>query len=221
MENINNEFLYEKYSIAKIHLNKFVSGRYSDIWNHYSTLKTNSSIISFNFQSLFANKNSVVANAQMLLVFRFIEQEIINTREKNKCQEKMKTMIVVDEAHLFIDPNYPIALDFFYQMNKRIRKYDGSFIPITQNISDWNSNEELRHKTSTIIKNSQYTFIFKLSSLDMQDVIDIYKAGDSFNKEERKTIISSVTGEAFFIASSDLRESVKIQINDEIKDLFE
>ena len=221
MEDINNNFLYEKYSIAKIHLNKFVSGRYSDIWNHYSTLETNSSIISFDFQSLFANKNNVVANAQMLLVFRFIEQEIINAREKNKKHNKIKTMIIVDEAHLFIDPNYPIALDFFYQMNKRIRKYDGSFIPITQNISDWNSSEELRHKTSTIIKNSQYTFIFKLSSPDMQDVIDLYKAIDSFNKEERKAIISANTGEVFFIGSSDLREAVKIQMNSDIKDLLE
>ena len=122
METINNNFLYEKYSIAKIHLNKFVSGRYSDIWNHYSTLQANSSIISFNFQSLFANKNNIVANAQMLLVFRFIEQEIINARENNKLHNKTKTMIVVDEAHLFIDPNYPIALDFFYQMNKRIEE---------------------------------------------------------------------------------------------------
>ena len=221
METINNNFLYEKYSIAKIHLNKFVSGRYSDIWNHYSTLQANSSIISFNFQSLFANKNNIVANAQMLLVFRFIEQEIINARENNKLHNKTKTMIVVDEAHLFIDPNYPIALDFFYQMNKRIRKYDGAFVPITQNISDWNSNEELRHKTSTIIKNSKYTFIFKLSSPDMQDVIDIYKAGESFNREERKTIITANTGEVFFIGSSELRESIKIEVNKDIKTYLE
>ena len=50
----------------------------------------------------------------MLLIFRFIEQEIINARENNN----IKTLIICDEAHLFIDPKYPIALDFFYQMNK-------------------------------------------------------------------------------------------------------
>ena len=54
-------------------------------------------------------------------------------------------------------------MDFFYSMNKRIRKYGGSFLPATQNIADWNANEELRSKSSAIIKNSQYTFIFKLS----------------------------------------------------------
>lgn len=59
---------------AELYLKKFVSGRYSDIWNAPSTLKTDADLIDFDFQSLFANKNNVVANAQMLLIFRFIEQ---------------------------------------------------------------------------------------------------------------------------------------------------
>ena len=154
----------------------------------------------------------------MLLIFRFIEQEIINNQ---KIKNNTKTMIIVDEAHMFIDQKYPVALDFFYQMNKRIRKYNGAFIPTTQNISDWNSNNELKNKTSTIIKNSQYTFIFKSSSPDMQDILDLYKAGNSFNKEERKIIISSSIGQAFFIGSSELRFPVKIKMNDNIKKLFE
>ncbi|MBR6517781.1 MAG: ATP-binding protein [Bacilli bacterium] len=206
---------------AELYLQKFVSGRYSDIWNAPSTLEVDSSLIDFNFQSLFANKNNVVANAQMLLIFRFIEQEVINARELNKNGNNLRTMIVCDEAHLFIDAKFPIALDFFYQMNKRIRKYNGAFIPATQNIADWNGNEELRSKTSTILKNSQYTFIFKLSAPDMKDVLDIYKAGDSFNDEEQRMIISAVTGQVFFIGSTELRAAIKITTGDYVKKLFE
>lgn len=206
---------------AELYLQKFVSGRYSDIWNAPSTLEVDSSLIDFNFQSLFANKNNVVANAQMLLIFRFIEQEVINARELNKNGNNLRTMIVCDEAHLFIDAKFPIALDFFYQMNKRIRKYNGSFIPATQNIADWNGNEELRSKTSTILKNSQYTFIFKLSAPDMKDVLDIYKVGDSFNDEEQRMIISAVTGQVFFIGSTELRAAIKITTGDYVKKLFE
>lgn len=216
-----DEFSIYNYKVALLHLQKFVTGRYSDIWNSPSTLEVDANIINFNFQSLFSNKNNIVANAQMLLVFRFIEQEIINARELNKFKNNIRSMIIIDEAHLFIDPKYPIALDFFYQMSKRIRKYNGAFIPTTQNIADWNSNEELRYKTSTILKNSQYTFIFKLSSPDMQDVLDIYKAGDSFNKEERRMIISATTGQAFFVGSSELRTSVQIKANDYIKEMFD
>ena len=206
---------------AELYLQKFVTGRYSDIWNAPSTLKTDASIIDFNFQSLFANKNNVVANSQMLLVFRFIEQEVINAREMNRYGKNLHTLIIVDEGHLFIDAKFPIALDFFYQMSKRIRKYNGSFIPATQNIADWNANEELRSKTSAIIKNSQYLFIFKLAAPDMKDVLDVYKAGDSFNEEEQRMIISAVTGQAFFVGSSELRACVRIKAGKYARGLFE
>ncbi len=206
---------------AELYLQKFVNGRYSDIWNAPSTLHADANLIDFNFQSLFANKNNIVANAQMLLVFRYIEQEVINARELNKHGRNLRTMIIVDEAHLFIDAKYPIALDFFYSMNKRIRKYNGAFIPATQNIADWNANEELRSKTSTILKNSQYTFIFKLSAPDVKDLLDIYQAGDSFNSEEQRRIISAVTGQAFFIGSSELRNCVNIKAGKYVKSLFD
>lgn len=205
---------------AELYLQKFVNGRYSDIWNAPSTLQVNANLIDFDFQSLFANKNNVVANAQMLLVFRFIEQEVINAREKNRNGANMRTLIIADEAHLYIDPKFPIALDFFYSMSKRIRKYNGSFIPATQNIADWNANEELRGKTSAIIKNSQYTFIFKLSAPDMKDVLDVYRAGDSFNDEEQRMIISAVTGQAFFVGSTELRACVRIQAGKKASELF-
>ena len=121
----------------------------------------------------------------------------------------------------FIDAKFPIALDFFYQMSKRIRKYNGSFIPATQNIADWNANEELRSKTSAIIKNSQYLFIFKLAAPDMKDVLDVYKAGDSFNEEEQRMIISAVTGQAFFVGSSELRACIRIKSGEYARELFE
>lgn len=214
-------FSHRDYKTAELYLQKFVSGRYSDIWNSPSTLSVDADIINFSFQSLFANKNNVVANAQMLLVFRFIEQEIINAREANKYGKNLKTMIIVDEAHLYLDAKYPIALDFFYSMSKRIRKYNGSFIPATQNIADWNANEELRSKTSAILKNSQYMFIFKLSAPDMKDVVEIYKAGDGFNHDEQKMIMSAVTGQAFFVGSSELRAGVKISTGEYMRKLFD
>ena len=206
---------------AELYLQKFVSGRYSDIWNAPSTLKTDADLIDFDFQSLFANKNNTVANAQMLLIFRFIEQEVINARERNKGGANLHTLIIADEAHLYIDPKFPIALDFFYSMSKRIRKYNGSFVPATQNIADWNANEELRGKTSAIIKNSQYSFIFKLSAPDMKDVLDIYKAGDSFNDEEQRMIISAVTGQMFFVGSTELRNCILVKAGDYTQGLFE
>ena len=215
-----DEYTKREIHTAVLYLEKFVNGRYSDLWNSPSTLQADADMIDFNFQSLFANKNNIVANAQMLLVFRWIEQAVINARERNRSGEGIHTLIVCDEAHLFIDAKFPIALDFFYSMNKRIRKYGGSFLPATQNIADWNANEELRSKSSAIIKNSQYTFIFKLSSPDMTDVLDLYRAGEGFNDDERSMIMRAETGQAFFVGSTDFRASVNIIASSGIESLF-
>ncbi len=59
--------------LTRLYLQKFVNGRYSDIWNQPSTLEVNSSIINFNFQSLFANKNNIVANAQMRMTRFYVK----------------------------------------------------------------------------------------------------------------------------------------------------
>lgn len=205
---------------AELYLDKFVNGRYSDIWNAPSTLRVDSDFIDFNFQSLFANKNNVVANAQMILIFRFIEQEIINAREKNQSGSGIRTLIICDEAHSFIDPKFPIALDFFYSMSKRIRKYSGAFVPATQSIADWTATEEVRSKSSAILKNSQYTFIFKLSPPDMNDVMELYRSGEGFNADERSMILRAETGQAFFIGSTEFRSSVSIFAGDTVKRLF-
>ncbi|MCD8285810.1 MAG: DUF87 domain-containing protein [Clostridia bacterium] len=215
-----DEITLKELRTASLYLEKFVSGRYSDIWNGPSTMASGTDMSVFNFQSLFANKNNVVANAQMLLVFRYVEQQIINAREAGRRGESVRTMIIVDEAHLFIDPKYPIALDFFYSMCKRIRKYNGSFIPATQNIADWNASEALRTKTTAIIKNSQYMFIFKLSAPDMKDLTELFGAGESFNTEEQRRITAAATGNAFFIGSTELRESLKVEADRFVSDLF-
>lgn len=215
-----DEYITQRLKSLELMLRKFTSGRYSDIWNGYSTLSSTTAITDFNFQSLFASHNNIVANAQMLLVFRFIEQQIINVRNTNNGGENNRIIIIPDEAHLFIDAKFPIALDFFYSTSKRIRKYGGSFIPATQNISDWNANEELRSKTSAIIKNSQYSFIFKLSPPDMHDLLDIYTVGaNGFNDNEQNSILRAETGQTFFV-SDGIRSSVKIEVNDIIKELF-
>ena len=53
-------------------------------------------MIDFNFQSLFANKNNVGENAQMLLVFRWIEQAVITARVRNRSPDAIHPLIVCD-----------------------------------------------------------------------------------------------------------------------------
>ena len=75
--NLDNLTLRDLRS-AELYLQKFVKGRYSDIWNGASTLQTDANIIDFNFQSLFANKNNVVANAQMRMTRSYVKSIVIS-----------------------------------------------------------------------------------------------------------------------------------------------
>ena len=55
----------------------------------------------------------------------------------------------------------------------------------------------------------------------MKDVLDVYKAGDSFNDDEQRMIISAVTGQAFFIGSTELRSNVRIVSGEYAQTLFD
>nr|MCR4661430.1 hypothetical protein [Clostridia bacterium] len=210
-----------QFKLLRIHLNKFVTGRYKDIWCGYSNIEVGENITCFSFQSLFSQKNSVVANAQMLLIFRYIEQEVINLRNINKGkEEKQNSLVICDEAHMYIDSKFPVALDFFYQMNKRIRKYFGSIFLGSQNISDFIQTEELRNKTSSIIKNSQYVFIFKMSDLDIQDMNKIFGSNNGFTDVEKENMRRLKLGECLISSAHNKTSVVQIKADNCISKVF-
>lgn len=104
-------------------------------------------------------------------------------------------------------------------MVKRIRKYDGTFIPATQNISDWMANEELQAKTSAVIKNTQYTFVFALNPSDVEDLAKLYK-NNPINEEEQNLIISAGMGECFYLGAYNERFTFGIVTNELVEGVF-
>ena len=204
------------------YISKFATGgRNSALWNGAASISTNENFIVFNFQSLLANKNNTIANAQMLLVLKWLDNEIIKNRDYNiKYNASRKIVVVIDEAHVFIDSKYPIALDFMYQLAKRIRKYNGMQMVITQNIKDFVGTEELARKSTAIINASQYSFIFPLAPNDMQDLCTLYEKAGAINESEQEDIVTNGRGRAFVITSPSERTCVDIVAAKGIEDLF-
>lgn len=204
------------------YISKFASGgRDSLLWNGAATISTEENFVVFDFQSLLANKNQTVANAQMLLVLKWLDNEIIKNREYNMAYHaNRKIVIVIDEAHVFIDDKYPIALDFMFQLAKRIRKYNGMQIVITQNIKDFVGTEELARKSTAIINASQYSFIFPLAPNDMTDLVKLYENAGAINESEQDDIVNNGRGRAFVITSPSERTNVNIIAGEGIEELF-
>lgn len=204
------------------YISKFATGgRDSQLWNGPASINTDENFVVFDFQALLANKNGTVANAQMLLVLKWLDNEIIKNREYNMAYgANRKIVVVIDEAHVFIDDKYPIALDFMFQLAKRIRKYNGMQIVITQNIKDFVGTEELARKSTAIINASQYSFIFPLAPNDMTDLVKLYENAGAINESEQDDIINNGRGRAFVITSPSERTNVNIVAGEGIEDLF-
>lgn len=204
------------------YISKFATGgRNSFLWNGEASISTNENFIVFNFQSLLANKNNTIANAQMLLVLKWLDNEIIKNRDYNmKYGENRKIIVAIDEAHVFIDSKFPAALDFMYQLAKRIRKYNGMQIVITQNIKDFVGTEELARKSTAIINASQYSFIFPLAPNDMHDLCRLYEKAGAINESEQNDIINNGRGRAFVITAPGERSSVEIVADKRIEQIF-
>lgn len=198
--------------VIENYIAKFKSGgRNSNLWNGASGFETDENFVCFDFQKLLANKNGQIANAQMLLVLKYLENEVIRNRDYNlKNGTDRKIIVVVDECHLFIAEKYPIALDFMYQMAKRIRKYNGMEIVITQSIKDFAGTPETARKSMAIIGVSQYSLIFPLSPNDMNDLCALYEKAGQINEIEADNIVHNERGCAFLISSPESRTNIRI-----------
>ena len=217
------EYSKNNLRILTNYVSKFASGgRDSQLWNGPASITTDENFVVFDFQSLLANKNGTIANAQMLLVLKWLDNEIIKNREYNMAYHaNRKIVVVIDEAHVFIDEKFPIALDFMFQLAKRIRKYNGMQVVITQNIKDFVGTEELARKSTAIINASQYSFIFPLSPNDMTDLVRLYENAGAINESEQDDIINNGRGRAFVITSPSERTNVNIVAGEGIAELFE
>ena len=107
------------------------------------------------------------------------------------------------------------------QMAKRIRKYAGSQIVITQNIKDFTGSPEIARKSTAIINACQYSLIFALAPQDMNDLVILYEKAGKINEKEQDTITSNPRGRAFLMTSTYSRTNVDVLVNDRIRNLFE
>ena len=218
----DNEFTKGILRSLTASISRFAEGgRDSMLWNGEATITTDENFVVFDFQTLLSNKNSTIANAQMLLVLKWLDSEIIKNREYNMLHHaSRKIIVVIDEAHVFIDDKHPVALDFMFQLAKRIRKYNGMQIVITQNIKDFVGTEELARKSTAIINASQYSFIFPLAPNDMTDLIRLYENAGAINESEQEDIVNNGRGRAFLITSPGERTNVDIEAGEGIEELF-
>ncbi len=225
-----DEYHLRNLQTIRVYIEKFASGgRNSNLWNGPNSIRTNENFICFSFRTLISNRNDIIANAQMLLVFKYLDSEIIKNRDFNlkyfaheeKEEDHRRVIVAVDEAHVFINKKFPIALDFMAQMAKRIRKYNGMQIIITQNIKDFVGSEEIATQSTAIINACQYSLILSLSPNDMNDLINLYRNAGGINDSEKDSIVAAKRGQVFLITGPMNRTTIQVHALANTKVIFE
>ena len=78
-----------------------------------------------------------------------------------------RTVLVVDEAWLLADPNTPQALGFLRDLSKRIRKYHGSLVVVTQNAIDFLA-PELARFGQPVLDNASTKLLMRQEARDLE-----------------------------------------------------
>lgn len=219
IENKNDRYDAGEVAVYKkvlLYAEQFAKGGlYARMWNGPTTLEINNDFNVLNFQSLFANNNRIVANGQMLLLMRFLNQEVIKNREYNKSADRAKEiMVIIDEAHRFINPQFPVALEFMSTMGKQIRKYKGSLTVATQNIDDFiGVSAEMKAQASAVINACQYSMIFGLFADDINKVKELYaNYNGGLTQNEINYVTKARRGDALFIVDINTRLPIHIDV---------
>lgn len=204
----DSSFLLKEF-IDIIAIDFLNDGKYEKLWNGHTTLTFNNQFLVYDVLTLFEQDEAKVTAAQLHLVLAVIKAEIKRNRFKNKNE----IIIVIDEAHLAIDKDNPAALNFMYQMVKRIRKYQGSIIITTQNLNDFTGSESIKKKTTAMINNTQYSLILNLAPQDLKDVASLYHSYGGLTPTEKDYIARANKGQALFVVSGHERHCINIEVN--------
>lgn len=215
----------EKSESNKSHLYnvlwKLAKGADGALWNGISTLTLKSDLIVFDTHELTSNKNR--QNAQLFLMLSFLDKMVKQNKAKNQTlpiAEQQWICIAIDEAHLLINENNTLALNFLFEMTKRIRKYNGILYIMTQNINDFMGNANIKTQAQGIINNCLYQFVHHLAASDLQDYDNLITTSGRLNQYQKDTIATAPTGTCLFSIGANNRMLLNVEASEIEQEAF-
>jgi type IV secretory pathway VirB4 component len=123
--------------------------------------------------------------------------------------------LVVDEAHLLIDPANKDGIEFLKRVVKRIRKYNGSLWISSQNLLDF-TGEGVERYGQVIIDNSAYIIVMGQGLKEIEAVAKMINLSDS----EIQFLTTASRGRGLLVISQDTQIPIEVLLREEEKELF-
>jgi type IV secretory pathway VirB4 component len=187
----------ESYSRLAVLLKRAALGADASLWAGPTTASADNDLIVLDVHDL-QNADDAVRRAQYFNVLSFAWDLIERDRQE-------RTLLVVDEAWLLVDPQTPQALAFLRDTSKRIRKYMGGLVVITQNVIDFLAPEVQRHGQA-LLDNPTYKLLLAQGEKDLEAISHLMNLSEA----ERDLLATAKRGEGLLVAGTQ-RVHVRIE----------
>ncbi|MEF7561107.1 VirB4 family type IV secretion system protein [Bacillus thuringiensis] len=176
-------------------------GADSFLWSGPTTINPKSDFVVLNIKNLL-EANDEIRRAQFYNVLGWAWNEVSKNR-------KEKVLLGVDECYLLIDPEVPETIKFLRNTSKRIRKYEGGLMVITQDLVDF-LDPAVKRYGQALLNNPVYKILLGQGEKDIEALEKLM----TLSEREIHTLSEGNRGEALFIAGNR-RMHLKIDISPE------
>lgn len=161
-----------------------------------TNIDLNNNYISFQFRDLISKSGiTSLGKAHMFLVLQFLNQLVLNNRD---IDNPKYINILLDEAHLIIDEKYLEIVSFVNEMFKRIRKYNGMMMLLTQNIGDF-YKPSISGYTIAMINNAFFYLLHTVKPNEITALDEMMKEQGGLSTEEKAFLKSDIRGRCLLL----------------------
>ena len=188
---------------------------------------TGEQIIVYNVQSV-SNFKSEIFNALLFNVMSMMLDDMIRIGAPSKkmyedgtpIYQISKLLLMIDEAHKFINTRNPLALDYMISIMREGRKYFTGLTLASQSIRDFapqSNDSEAVEKLKLLFELTQYKFIMQQESNCLPLMRTVFE--DQLTESQLKQVPKFGQGECFLLTGEDVLHTY-IEITEQEKELF-
>lgn len=221
-DNKNDRDIYlksQKMLLATLKSEFTNNSPYEALYNGHTNINLSSHFNIIDTYNLSTKDDSPASKAGLFLILSFLQNKISNNYFSNPNGNNW-IMLVIDEAHKFIDPINPIALDFVWDTAKTIRKYRGMLVLGTQNFMDFNQNQLVSTKSAGILENMQYSITLRSNYQDIEALKNLFENRIPLTQSELQYISSAPVGGGILSIDNTTRFQFQSYFNEIEKELM-
>ncbi|MBS6502187.1 MAG: ATP-binding protein [Clostridium sp.] len=231
VKKILSETRRERLEIIELNIESMVRD-FGALFNGHSTIENfyDEQIVSFEVKNL-AQFDKRIFNAQTFNVLTMLWNNALRQGIKAKklydkrevsFEDSLKYLLLIDEAHKFINSDNVMAVDYLISFEREARKYFAGLMFATQSIRDVvpeNADKHILNKIKTLFELTQYKFIMQQDNNAKESLKKIFEG--QISESDIESVPYFIKGECILAINGYKNIKLDIEITKEEELLFE